>query len=116
MDNHHKCILESPNSLVLWVGVKSPDEMKDDVATCPPLPSPEGDKLASHFWLSFSFVVRFFQTPLLIEFGKIQHQIHNARKDVFRKMSEVLIFGLQPLFTARTAIDDDTSSALGNWG
>lgn len=52
----------------------------------------------------------------LIEFGKIQHQIHNAWKHVFRKMSEVLTFGIQPLFAARTAPDNNTSSALSDGG
>jgi hypothetical protein len=45
----HECVLEGPNALVLWVGAKSPDEIKDDFPTCLPEASSEVDKLAAHF-------------------------------------------------------------------
>lgn len=43
------CILNTQNALVLWVGAKTPDEIKDDAPTCPQQPSPAVDKLASSF-------------------------------------------------------------------
>jgi hypothetical protein len=46
---HHECILASPQALVLWVGVKSPDEIKGDKSSCPPEQSPAVDKLTSNF-------------------------------------------------------------------
>lgn len=46
---HHLCVLSSPKALVLWVGVKSPDEMKDDMPSCPLRSAAEVDKLVSQF-------------------------------------------------------------------
>jgi hypothetical protein len=47
---HHNCVLEHPDILVLWIGPKSPDEIKDDaLRLCPPESSSEVEKLASRF-------------------------------------------------------------------
>jgi hypothetical protein len=46
---HHECVLASPRALVLRVGVKSPDEVSDDMPACAPRLSPEIDALVARF-------------------------------------------------------------------
>jgi hypothetical protein len=47
---HYECVLASSRSLVLRVGVKSPDEVNDDdIPACPPRVSPEIDALVARF-------------------------------------------------------------------
>jgi hypothetical protein len=47
--HYFKCVLTSPNALVLWVGVRSPEGINDQMPACLPAISPEVDKLVSRF-------------------------------------------------------------------